>query len=335
MPDAIQTTAQPDYVQVQPDTCHLQPFLCQDAQMYGFFLEGNQTALQALVDQRLNTPRGADAMQYRVCVPPNSKIPLVMLTFTLVARGSSTQLPDSDMGYIPETSCTFWVLLSRMVRRSGPLEIAYTCFAPFIIADNCFSVCAGREIYGFPKQQGAFGAWPPAVNGGMDPAPDSLNVNADALFGYNPGNAAMRQNLVRIVKQPGGSIQKPPPVNFSDILNFWGATGTEGWSGMDLVFLKQFRDAANGKKACYQAVIEAPMTLTSEVSLQALSAQYRIAITHLESHRLAQQMGFTGDEEPLHLGLLVTPVSFLGCDGFCASFSWISGNGTVVWSAGS
>ena len=332
-PNSMRPITLPKYVELQPDTCHLQPFLCRNVQMYGFLLEGTQSCLQQVVDYRLNNPSGGK-LNYQAVSP------LVMLTFALVAQGSSTQLPDRDMGYIPETSCTFWLLLKRLkfVEPGERWEESYVFFPPFIIVDNCFSVTAGREIYGFPKQQGAFSVWPSLPGGAINPAPPLLSVAADALFSFNPISKATMWNMVEI-NRLDGPTQTGKPVGVSDIVSAWlGTTTQTGSGGIDVVFLKQFRDAADGTRACYQAIIEAPMGSSSSPSPTGwfLSDNYSISIADFQSSPWASLMGLKGFNLLTMPGtpLKVTPVPLLGASGFYAEYSFESGNGKVVWRAG-
>jgi hypothetical protein len=63
-----------------------------------------------------------------------------------------------------------------------------------------------------------------------------------------------------------------------------------------LVFLKQFHDATCATKACYQAIVEAPLAVHAQATFQPLDAQlYRIAFGNYASHPLASDLGVTPD----------------------------------------
>ena len=59
---------------------------------------------------------------------------------------------------------------------------------------------------------------------------------------------------------------------------------------MRQVFLKQFRDAAEGTRACYQSVVEAPITV-KRVSLRPSLRDWDLTIHHLDSHPIEQEIG--------------------------------------------
>jgi hypothetical protein len=56
------------------------------------------------------------------------------------------------------------------------------------------------------------------------------------------------------------------------------------------VFLKQFRDAADGTRACYQAVVEAPIQVT-RLSFTPSLTEWDVTIHPLDSHPIGQELG--------------------------------------------
>jgi hypothetical protein len=71
---------------------------------------------------------------------------------------------------------------------------------------------------------------------------------------------------------------------------------TELMASPMLVFLKQFHDATCPTKACYQAIVEAPLAVHAQATFQPLDAQlYRIAFGNYASHPLAGDLGVTPD----------------------------------------
>jgi hypothetical protein len=58
----------------------------------------------------------------------------------------------------------------------------------------------------------------------------------------------------------------------------------------DLVFLKQFRDAADPSRACYQAVIEAAASVDVLRKGRPLAAQ-RVRIREVDSHPIVRELG--------------------------------------------
>ncbi len=58
------------------------------------------------------------------------------------------------------------------------------------------------------------------------------------------------------------------------------------------LFLKQFRDAEDGTRACYQAVVEAPVKVL-RVSNKLVGRDADVTIHHLDSHPIGQELGVT------------------------------------------
>ncbi|MGH2803384.1 MAG: hypothetical protein ACRDL4_10115, partial [Thermoleophilaceae bacterium] len=56
------------------------------------------------------------------------------------------------------------------------------------------------------------------------------------------------------------------------------------------VFLKQFRDAADGTRACYQSVVEAPVRVR-RVRARPSAREWAVRIHPLDSHPIDQELG--------------------------------------------
>jgi hypothetical protein len=69
-----------------------------------------------------------------------------------------------------------------------------------------------------------------------------------------------------------------------------------------LVFLKQFRDAQNTHKACYQRLIEAPLKVETFFEGGIFLKPYTLNIASLASHPLAQNLGLKGVEHKSTVG---------------------------------
>jgi hypothetical protein len=90
-----------------------------------------------------------------------------------------------------------------------------------------------------------------------------------------------------------------------------------------MVFLKQFRDAADGAAACYQAIIEAPNRMTRDpVEAGFLHGDWELAIEQFPTVRLIDRLGLRARDGKLP-ALLHIWVKF----GFTAE------PGRVIWRA--
>ncbi|HEX8107410.1 MAG TPA: hypothetical protein VF516_06745, partial [Kofleriaceae bacterium] len=90
-----------------------------------------------------------------------------------------------------------------------------------------------------------------------------------------------------------------------------------------MVFLKQFRDAADGTAACYQAIVEAPNRMTRDpVEAGFLHGEWELAIEQFPTVRLIDRLGLRARDGKL-TALLHIWVKF----GFTAEL------GQVIWRA--
>src|SRR5262249_30237267 len=88
---------------------------------------------------------------------------------------------------------------------------------------------------------------------------------------------------------------------------------------MRCVFLKQFYDAADGTRACYQAIIEAPLRATGDPCVERLPGVFHIRWQDLESHRVGPDCGL--------------PLSQTACSAVTRAFDYEIGNGRTIWQA--
>jgi hypothetical protein len=93
-----------------------------------------------------------------------------------------------------------------------------------------------------------------------------------------------------------------------------------GFGDMPLVFLKQFRDIADGSRACYQAITEAVATVTRFGGGGKLDGQYQLTIEPLVTHPIVQDLG---------LGGLQLQSTF----GFYVNYDFVMNEGQEVWRA--
>jgi hypothetical protein len=66
-----------------------------------------------------------------------------------------------------------------------------------------------------------------------------------------------------------------------------------------LVLLKQIPDVGNGAFACYQAVVEAPTTITTKRSLVPLEGGYTLSLSALASHPINADLGLQDQQQAM------------------------------------
>jgi hypothetical protein len=286
------------------------PHVQHDAQLAAFFFDANSQQLIALCNQYLNFPANGQ-IKY---LPLLSKVVVMFAEMFVASRDER----DSQVGRFIETEVTFWIP-TMAVRRVGGLFVPdhLAWFVPQLFVDESNSIATGREVYGFNKQHAHIErpasirhpAFAVDVLGVRHFAPDvtaqrerllDMRHTGDAPIDERPGtwqswDDAQTEVLPELLKTVAAD-SKNKIVEMATMLVT---------NQMRLVFLKQFRDVADTRLACYQAIVEAPLTLLQFQQGGSLSGDYVLRINPLDSHPLAQKLGLRleHDEQRASLGL--------------------------------
>jgi hypothetical protein len=271
------------------------PYLQQQAQMAAFLLGADLAALTALCDRMLNVPGSAE---YKY-VPLMANIVVIYADMLI----SSLDERDAGVGRLRETELGFWVPTLAM-RKLGssyvPQHLAW--FLPFLFVDDGCAIASGREVYGFNKQLGqfqkpqdirdpqfstsviGFKAFDPAALAGPEPLLEikrldaASNTSTSAWSDWPSARSELSAELVKnTAAGPQGSLVE--------------AAARLVTQPAPLVFLKQFRDAADSRRACYQAIIEAPLDIRQFTAGGFLRPAYQLGISPLASHPLCESLG--------------------------------------------
>ena len=268
------------------------PYLQKDARLAAFLFQADTEQLTTLCDRTLNV---SEAFQYKY-VPMTSSVMVVFADMLISSRDER----DSQVGLIPETEASFWVLTVAMQKTQGgyvPHHLAW--FLPFLLVDESNAIATGREVFGFNKLAAQF------------QKPEQIQkpeFTADVLgfkqFGVD--TIAQRERLLGLSAASASDASRP-----SDLESIKDGMATELFRNMrtnlggglvefaarflndhvPLVFLKQFRDAQDTRKACYQRLIEAPLKIETFFEGGLFSEPYTLSIASLASHPLAQSLG--------------------------------------------
>jgi hypothetical protein len=207
-------------------------------------------------------------------------------------------------------------------------------FVPQLFVDESNSIATGREVYGFNKQAAHF----------EKPASIRHPVFAVDVLGvkhFAPQATGQHERLLNMHHIGAAPIDDRPPTWQSwddaqaDVLPQLLKTVAADTKNklveittmlitnqMRLVFLKQFRDVADTRLACYQAVVEAPLSLLQFQQGGSLSGDYVLHINPLDSHPIAQTLGLRleHDEQRASMGLWM-------------KLDFLLGAGTEIWKA--
>jgi hypothetical protein len=320
----------PFYVERGGDIVIRQPLLLREVTTYSFVLSADIRRLAALIDRSLNAPAGG-TVRY---IPAG---PFVALVCADIGHSQAVEEPDRSKGWMAEKDVAFWIPLWAG-KQVGPLFVPerLVFFLPYVFVDNIAAAVTGRETYGFPKESGIL-RFPagPGAEGGF--AIDTLIIRA---YG-----ASARGDIARLIDIEPAEPEAPPPEAdvWADLETGLGALGdrlkglihtdaieaaagaaVEAFRaalrpGARLVFLKQFRDAEDPARACYQAIIEAPASVKT-LHNGGWLPKHRVRIAMADSHPIVEELGLSGAVSESIFG------SWL-------RFDFTMERGKVVWSA--
>jgi len=271
------------------------PYFQKDAQLAAFIFKGDTERLTAHCDQVLNV---SDAFKYKY-VPLTSSLMLVFADMLVSSRDER----DAQLGLIPETEVSFWVLTVAMQKtRGGYLPHHLAWYLPYLLVDESNAIATGREVYGFNKLGAQFQK-PENIH-----RPEfSVEVLGFKAFGAD--KVARRERLLTLRAPSPTGLTRSNDLNsiknkiadelFRNIRTGLGSGLVEFAArtlngNIPLVFLKQFRDAQDTHKACYQKLIEASLKVETFYEGGLFPEAYRLHIEELASHPLAHRLGLQG-----------------------------------------
>jgi uncharacterized protein with NAD-binding domain and iron-sulfur cluster len=323
------------YIELDDSDPPCPPYTARNVTMYSFTLEADVDRLQALCDRQLNL---GGPVEYR---------PLGPFVF-FVAATMSPLSPASPAAWTDEKDFGFWVpLVAGRRGEAGAFHAERPVFyIPYLWVDSALAAQAGREVFGYPKAVGRL-ANPSSPEDAAEFSIDALVVPAPGPPGA-PGARWQWRRLVTASRRDAGtwgslvgelgSIAELGRAAVAAIGERLGGGALPAPSlallrslardalalDVPMVFLKQFRDAADGTAACYQAIIEAPNRMTRDpVEAGFLHGDWELAIEQFPTVRLIDRLGLRVREDGKLAALLHIWVKF----GFTAE------PGQVIWRA--
>ena len=294
--------------------------------MFTFFVEGQHDAMQALIDTFLNAP-AAGAVEYYVVGSS------AMFTYSYTERDVSLV---QQAGASANFENGIWIpVLARSPSGAFADHIAY--FVPYIFISGCGGMITGREVWGFRKSLGTL-TMPLSPD-----APAYFATVTDVIDPLTNHQSARPETVIEIQgdgKLGGLTAALKDATEIGALfLNLFGAGAGDlpvGRLGITIDFvkmmrsheipivnLKQFRDVADGTRACYQAITEATMRTEQVYEGGLLPQTFRVSLPRYASHRIADDLGITG----------VTDIPVRAA--FWTRMDFVANAGTEVWRAGS
>jgi hypothetical protein len=321
----------PEYVDHGGQQVFCQPLELHGVRFYSFLLEADGQALRDLCDQRLNRP-SLGHVEYHPLVPR------VLLGVADIGKAFCVNPPDSEKGWMREVDVAFWVPVAAVQPGAVLTQVERVAwFLPYVFVDGGIAAASGREIYGFPKALGQFRV--PDGPGG----PVRVTVDTHVVEHYGPGAGEVTPRRLLEVQPAADAGEGGLGRVWDDLLEaftefrglVFGPDGSVTLPGLGLVvqvfkfllhkevplvFLKQFRDVADGRRACYQAIVEAPAQVLQFRTAGELKGAYRVVLHNFDSCPIARDLGLTAEGQP-------------ALAAWYTDFDFVMGNGREVWRA--
>lgn len=280
------------------------PITLNDTRMWAFLLQGDYAKMTAWCQAMFDEP-SSGAVQ----VLPLSS--LLMMSVVDIGVGRFADAPQ--MGWSKERELTFWLPCVRVEDRGGrKVATHFNMAMPYLVLDNPVAIASGREIFGYFKQAGR-------VTCPGDPGnPSNLAVDlfATKTFGADTEEAYHRLLTMTAVQGTGAMLDTAAQDFAGGAKALWSRLKADGqhWQpslelGEELLvdvlerripqlFLKQFRDVADGTRACYQAINQAMGQVTRFDALPQL-ALFDMVLEPLDSSPVAAQFGIVPQQRVL------------------------------------
>ncbi len=306
------------------------PYLQRDARIAAFWLPADGDALHRLCQRYLSAPTNG-AWDY---VPAMPYVAMLYAEMDVL----STDARDQALGHSRERELSFWAPVVGRRKAGGlwtPDHAAW--FLPCLYVDNPSALVTGREVYGFPKMWGRFE--PPTIIQNPEFAVDAWRFETETeeappgqdrmqrlaeLKRRDPEDALVsavtwgnwdvaRAEIIRLLRQTDSSV---------DLETLRELVDLEGIE-IPLVFLKQFRDAADTRRACYQAIIRTNARLDTFHQGGFLEHTYYLELPSHANHPLDKLLGLRTNQQGDVQALM----------GFWIHVDFVLAHGAEVWKA--
>ncbi len=284
------------------------PITLNQTKMWAFLLKADRAKMTAWCQAMFDVPSGG-----AVQVLPLSSSMLM----SVVDIGTGRFVDAPQMGWSSERELTFWIPAVRVEQRGGrTVAIALALTMPYLVLNNPVAIASGREIFGYFKQSGQI-----ALPG--DPGHDqslTTDLFATRVFGANSQEqyerlltltptGAQPSTLTKVADSFAGGAKQLLALLAADDRDWHASLGLTGDILDDLLaeqvpqlFLKQFRDIADGTRACYQAITQTNGQITRFDSFPQLT-EYAMTLADLASSPVASEFGIAPRQTVLGVSL--------------------------------
>ncbi len=272
------------------------PITLNQTKMWAFLLKADRAKMTAWCQAMFDTPSNG-----AVRVLPLSSY--MMMSVVDIGTGRFVDAPQ--MGWSAERELTFWIPTVRVEEHGGKtVAVAFAMTMPYLVLNNPVAIASGREIFGYFKQAGHI-----VLPG--DPGHDqSLTTDLFATKVFGTGSQEQYERLLTLTptaNQPSTLTKAAESfaVGARQLFELLAADDRDWHASLGLtkdllgdllhervpqLFLKQFRDVADGTRACYQAITQSMGEITRFDSAPHLT-EYAMVLADLASSPVATDFG--------------------------------------------
>ncbi len=300
------------------------PLAINDVVSYGFPMAVDRGRLQHFVDTQLNGV--TDEFHY-------TALPFVIHAWVSVGKAFSF---TQNIGWMSDQESQFFVPLLQ--KKRGHLMPRLVFWIPYLFIDVVAGLVTAREVYGFRKMPAAIsiprdiGA---AAHFWADTLmfrhfdPDKKGEHGRIIETTGP---TVLQKLETVWEHPEAAARAVIRL-IASRLGFDALMLTEsilslffGEYQFPMINLKQFRDARDQTRACYQALVSSPGVLQQWTGGGLLAGDFETEITSCANYQIVSDLGLapTAGSDSTTIRPLF---------GFWITMSFTLGTGKVLWQA--
>ncbi len=267
------------------------PFSYPQTTLHGFALAADPGRLKKFVDGYLNLD-GLEAEAGLRFEPWGNLVLLVVVHGEIRSQATALgSLPAREAGFfVPVKVFEKRTVPGRGAAEEGPYSVALV--TPFLFTDNSLLAIAHREMAGHAITEATLEGPDDPRLPGPEVSRSLLRVVKDVFPGLGLGLGAEKRVLVELVQQPG-------PADWQ----LAGGGGDEGRVLSDvlslarnIITLKQFRDAQDPSRACYQSFVSIKRITGAMVQPTKITENIQVKIHRYPSHPVAEMLGLAGDD---------------------------------------
>ncbi|MER2493506.1 acetoacetate decarboxylase [Catenovulum sediminis] len=285
----------PEYQHYLSNVVSQPPCKMINANMYGFFVKGEISKIQAYVDSTINKVE-MEGVRFKALSP------YLMLSFTDIEKMFSTNPAFSNQGWSQETDIIIWIPVAKMVNN----KVDHVYFYPaYIVVNNLYALLNGTLIWGFNKYFSNTYEMP-----AIGEVPEKFSLTVDAFKAFAPDATIAPHTILELALTKKGDSRKV--AGFGEILKEaitllqlstesvfdfdWNAV-KQSLSQLispqiDQLLFKQYPDG-KAENALYQALIHSPSIVDKVHSATIYTHEYQFSIQHLASFPLDQMFGIS------------------------------------------